>query len=74
MQHPRHKFDSILSSITERTLLFKAFEDGATPEDIKQSAIQLLSPYFTNRAVLEEMAVNVLMGEVIEFSRLARDK
>jgi hypothetical protein len=74
MQNPNQKFDAILSSIRERTALFKAFEEGATPEDIKQGVIQLLSPYFSNRAVLEEMAVNVLMGDAIEFSRLSRDR
>jgi hypothetical protein len=40
------KLDSIIGSIREYTSLFKAFEDGATPDDMKQGVVQLFAPYF----------------------------
>ena len=74
MKKPSQKYGKLLSSIREYTCLFDAFESGATPDDIKQGIVELLSPYFTNQTLLEKMAVNILIGDAIEFVRLAQNR
>jgi hypothetical protein len=69
MSRSRNKFHRITSSIRDYTTLLQAFEDGATPDDVKQGAIQLLSPYFTTPEVLEDV-VSILMPDVVLFVRL----
>lgn len=68
------KSGKLLSSIREHTSLFDAFGSGATPDDIKQGVIESLSPYFTNETILDKMAVNVLMGDAIEFVRISQNQ
>jgi len=68
------KFGKLLSSIREHTSLFDVFGSGATPDDIKQGVVDSLSPYFTNQTILDEMAVNVLMGDAIEFVRISQNQ
>jgi hypothetical protein len=70
MKRSENRFHRITSSIRDYTALLQAFEDGATLDDVKRDAIELLSPYFTNPEILEEMVVNALMPDVVSFAQL----
>jgi len=63
-------FKEFISDVSERTSLYEAFEEGFTPEDIKRGVTEILSPYFKNQEILEKMAVNFLMPDVLEFSKI----
>ena len=67
------ELNTIFGEIRKSMSLFNAFEDGATPDDVKQGVIQLFAPYFKNQDLLEKMAVNVLMPNAIEFTRISQD-
>lgn len=62
-----------MSDIWAHTTLLKAFDDGFTPDDIKQGVIEIFSPYFRNHDLLTTLTVNVLMNDAIEFTRLSKN-
>jgi hypothetical protein len=65
------KFQKLLTSVKDKTSLYKAFNDGFTPDDVKAGVVEILSPYFSNKSILDKMAVNYLMADVIEYVRLS---
>jgi len=65
------KFQKLLTSVKDKTSLYKAFHDGFTPDDVKAGVVEILSPYFSNKSTLDKMAVNYLMPHVIEYARLS---
>lgn len=71
MEKTPSKFQKLLTSVKDNTLLYKAFDDGFTPDDIKNGVIEILSPYFSNQDRLDKLAVNYLMADVIEYARLS---
>jgi hypothetical protein len=73
MKQQQRKYDQIVSSVRRFTNVFEAFGGGATSEQIKQSIIDLLQPYFANRDQLERLAINALAPEAAEYARLSQD-
>ena len=71
---PNPKFQKIISSIRDSTSLFATFEDGLTPDNIKQDIIELLSPYFENKEFIKDVAINYLVSETVEFARVSKEK
>jgi hypothetical protein len=71
---PKERYSRLLTSIRRHTNVFEAFEAGATPQDIKQSIIDLLSAYFANSSQLEKYAVDLLAPDAAEYARLAGDR
>jgi len=65
------KFQKLLTSVKDKTSLYKAFDDGFTPDDVKAGVVEILSPYFSNKGILDKMAVNYLMPEAILYARLS---
>lgn len=65
------KFQKLLTSVKDKTSLYKAFNDGFTADDVKAGVVEILSPYFSNKGILDKMAVNYLMANVIEYVRLS---
>lgn len=49
-------------------------ESGLTPEEIKEAIIELLEPYFDNKDVLEQLAIEALVPESINLLKLQKDK
>ena len=74
MSQSSQKFDELLFGIQRRTRLADAFEAGATPDEVKLGVIQLLSPYFSNKDVLDKAAVNVLTSDAIALTSLSKNK
>ena len=68
------KFKKLLSSIGQLHNIFNAYKDSATPEGIKQGVIVLFSPYFNNKNILERVAVNELIPNAVEYTKLSQDK
>jgi hypothetical protein len=66
------KYQKLITSIRDRTSLFKAFEDGYTPDDIKQGVIDIFSPYITDKEILSRIAVNELMGDAVEHANISK--
>jgi len=73
MNQSGNKFEGLLRGIQRQTRLPDAFKAGATPDDVKQDVIILLSPFFSNKDVLEKAAVNVLMSDAIALTNLSRN-
>ena len=74
MSQSSRKFDELLFAIQRQTRLAEAFKAGATPDEVKLGVIQLLSPYFSNKDVLDEAAVNVLMSDAIALTNLSKNE
>jgi hypothetical protein len=53
--------------------LLSLVEEGYTPEQIKQGIIEALTPFFSNRDVLEEHAIETLAGEVVNLAFVRSD-
>lgn len=70
----KNKYEKILSSVREHTSIFKAFENGMTPEQVKKDVIAAFSPYFQNKNVLEKQAIPLLVPELINFANILKDK
>ena len=67
------KYEKIMSTIKESPLL-KMIELGLKPQEIKEIVIELLDPYFDNKEILEQFAIDVLVPESINLLKLKKDK
>jgi hypothetical protein len=74
MSQSSPKFEELLFGIQRQTRLPDAFKAGATPDEVKQGVIELLSPFFSKKDVLEKVAVNVLMSDAIALTNLSKNK
>lgn len=54
--------------------MFEIIKLGLKPKEIKKFVIETLEPYFENRDVLDEFAIETLIPESITLLRLQRDK
>ncbi len=74
MNQSNKQFNKLIDRIRKDTQFEDVFKDGYTPEDIKQSVIEFLLPYFSNRDVLEHNAVDYLMSDAIALVKLSKNK
>ena len=68
------KYERIISTIKEESPLLKMIQQGIKLEKIKEAVIASLEPYFDNKNVLEEFAIEVLIPESINLLKLQKDK
>lgn len=68
------KHEKIISTIKEETPLLKMIELGLKPEEIKQIVIELLEPYFDNKDILKQLAIEALVPESINLLKLQEDE
>lgn len=68
------KYERIISAVKEQNPFLKMIQAGFKPEEIKKSVIEALEPYFDNKDVLEQFAIEVLVTESINLTKLQKDK
>lgn len=68
------EYERILSAIREESSLLKMIQLGAKPEEIKEAVIESLEPYFDNKDILEQFAIEALVPESINLSKVQKDK
>jgi hypothetical protein len=66
------KYESIISSIKVKTPFFEMIQGGFKPEDIKEAVIAILTPYFENKSLVENHAIDLLIPESIILTRLQK--
>jgi hypothetical protein len=71
---PQALTHKLLQSIRKYSNYLSALEQGVSPDDVKQSIISILAPYFENAQVLDELAIIVLAPEAVSVSKLQHDK
>jgi hypothetical protein len=64
------KYDRIIPSIRLKTPFFEMIQRGLKPGDIKKAVIEILSPYFENKRLVEYHAIDLLAPESIILARL----
>jgi len=64
------KYDRIIPSIKLKTPFFEMIQRGLKPEDIKEAVIEILSPYFENKRLVEYHAIELLAPESVILARL----
>lgn len=64
------KFDKILTALKEKNPLNFLYNNGYTPETVKEEILSTLSTYFKNPDNLKEYAINFMVSGWIEFSKL----
>ena len=69
-----NRYERVISAIKQGSNLLKMIQSGIRPEEIKQAVIESLDPYFENKDVLQELAVEALVGESINLSKLQKDR
>jgi len=67
------KYEKIILAVKGSPLL-KMIELGLKPEDIKEAVIKSLEPYFDNKGILEQFAIEVLVPESVNLLKLQKDK
>lgn len=67
------KYERILSVIKESPLL-KMIQAGQKPEEIKEAVIDSLRPYFENKDILEQLAIDALVPESINLLQIQKDE
>ena len=65
--------NKVLAGVRRHSPLLTFVELGLTPEEIKKSIIDLLSPYFTNHSILQKWAVEVLPPEAVSVGKILAD-
>jgi hypothetical protein len=48
-------------------------ESGMSPDEMKQSIVDILEPFFYNQDILTEMALSALVPEAVNFAKLQND-
>lgn len=64
-------YEKILGSV-QNTLL-SPFEEGISPDQVKQTVLYLLTPYFNNLEILHELAAGVLVTEAVNLARISQN-
>lgn len=67
----KKSYEKLLAEV--RSTLLASAKDGISPEEHKQVIIYLLSPYFENKNVLEELAIPLLSPEAVNIARISKD-
>jgi ribosomal protein L25 (general stress protein Ctc) len=69
----KRSYKKVLDGVRQFSPLLSFAEQGMSPAEIKQSIIDLLSPYFTNQSVLNDLAIEVLVPEAVNVSKIEND-
>src|SRR5688572_4841461 len=69
----KHSYRKVLDGVRQFSGLLSFAEQGISPDEIKQSIIDLLSPYFTNQTILNEFAITVLVPEAVNLAKIEND-
>jgi hypothetical protein len=67
------KYEKIISKVKEESPLLKLIESGMNPEEIKEAVIESLEPYFDNKDILEQFAIETLVPESINLLKCQKD-
>jgi len=67
------KYERIIASIKEESPLLKMIESGLKPEEVKEAVIESLEPYFDNKDILEQLAIDALVPESLNLLKLQKD-
>lgn len=68
-----NKYERIISTVKGNTGFLHLIEQGVKPEEIKEGIIHLLEPYFQNHKVLEQHAIDHLVPDAVNFTKLRED-
>lgn len=63
----------VLDGVRRSSPLLSFAEQGMSPHEVKLSIVSLLSPYFANKDILNELAVDVLVAEAVNVSKIEND-
>jgi len=66
------KYEKVISYIKEESPLLKMIESGLTPREIKEAVIESLEPYFKNKDILEQYAIEALIPESLKLLKLKK--
>lgn len=69
----KRSYKKALDTVRQYNPITFFIEQGMSPDEIKEGFIDLMSPYFTNRSILEQMAVNALAPEAINLLKIEDD-
>lgn len=62
--------DKLLKFLGSSNVFKKLYEDGGTQKEIKKQIVTTLQPFFSNREILNEIAINILVPDYINLNRL----
>jgi hypothetical protein len=68
------KYRKVISTIKGESPLLEMIQIGIRPEEIKEAVIESLNPYFDNKDILEQFAIEALVPESINLLKLQKDK
>ncbi len=67
------KYEKVISKVKEENPLLKLIESGMNLEEIKESVIESLEPYFDNKDILEQFAIETLVPESVNLLKLQKE-
>jgi len=67
------KYEKVIAYIKEESPLLKMIESGLKPEEVKEAVIESLEPYFDNKDILEQLAIEALVPESLNLLKLQKD-
>lgn len=68
------KIQQVLSRINQENFLTKAIELGINSQEIKDSVIETLGPYFEDKEILITYSINFLLPQFINLLKLQQEK
>ena len=63
----------VLGSIRQHSPLLTLAELGLAPEEVKQGIIEVLTPYFEHKEVLQDSATGILAPEAVNVLKFSND-
>jgi hypothetical protein len=69
-----NKYEKIIANVKDQTSFLGMIKRGIKPHEIKEAIIQLLVPYFENKAMLERLAIDELVCESVLFVKVRRNR
>src|ERR687897_179180 len=69
----KRSYKKVLEGVRQHSPLLTFAELGMSPAETKQGIVDLLSPHFTNQSILNELAVEVLAPEAVNFAKIEND-
>lgn len=62
--------DKLIEFLSSNNVFRKLYENGITPDEIKDRIVGTLQPFFNNKKNLDENAINILVPDYINLNRL----
>jgi hypothetical protein len=66
-------YKKVLDGVRQHSPLLSFAEQGMSPTQVKQAIVDLLSPYFTDQKILNELAVELLVPDAVNVSKIEND-